>query len=182
MRSNLGNLVLIGPMGAGKTSVGRRVASALKMEFVDSDREIERRTGVDIPTIFEFEGEEGFRDRETAVLHEVCARTGIVLATGGGAILCEENRVALNRCGFVVYLRTSIAVQLRRTALDSKRPLLQTADPRVRLEALMEVRGPLYEELADFTVDTDREVMRNTVRKVVNAFRAHLAASSGATP
>lgn len=172
------NLILIGPMGAGKTSIGRRVAAALKMTFVDSDCEIEKRTGVDIPTIFEFEGEEGFRTRETAVLREICTAAGIVLATGGGAVLREENRALLKDCGFVVYLRTSVATQLRRTARDRNRPLLQTENPRARLEALMTIRGPIYEALADFAVDTDGQVMRNTIRKLVAAFEAYRAEAS----
>ncbi len=151
------NVFLIGPMGAGKSTVGRRLAELLDFRFVDSDREIEARTGVDIPLIFELEGEEGFRRREAAMIEELTEATGIVLATGGGAILRPENRTRLRSRGTVVYLQTSVDEQLQRTRFDKRRPLLQTEDPRARLEELMAARAPLYEEAADIVVRTDSE-------------------------
>ncbi|MCG5498447.1 shikimate kinase AroK [Ectothiorhodospira variabilis] len=168
------NIVLIGPMGAGKSTVGRHLASHLHLPFVDSDREIERRMGVDIPTIFEYEGEDGFRQREAAVIADLCSREGIVLATGGGVVMRPENRECLKRCGLVVYLRTSVSVQLRRTARDRNRPLLQTENPRARLEELLRIRDPLYREIAHLVVDTDREHLRGTVRTVARRFRGRL--------
>lgn len=142
-------------MGAGKTAVGRQIARRLKHQFLDSDHELERRTGVDIPTIFEFEGEEGFRSRESAVIDELTQGRGIVLATGGGAVLDPINRRHLAARGTVIYLCTTIDTQLERTSRDRNRPLLQTSDPRARLESLMAVRDPLYREIADIVVSTD---------------------------
>jgi shikimate kinase len=165
------NIILVGPMGAGKSTIGRQLAARLRMPFFDSDREIERRTGVDIPTIFEFEGEEGFRARESAMLEELCAQRGILLATGGGAVMREANRELLKRCGTVIYLRTAVQTQLRRTARDRNRPLLQTEDPRARLEELMRIRDPLYREIADLIVDTDREPVRKTVQTIARYCR-----------
>jgi shikimate kinase len=167
------NIILIGPMGAGKSTIGRQLAAALRMPFRDSDREIEKRTGVDIPTIFEFEGEEGFRDRESAMLEALCAERGVVLATGGGAVMREGNRTLLRECGLVVYLRTPVKIQLRRTARDRNRPLLQTDDPRARLEELMRIRDPLYREIADLVVDTDRDSVRKVVQVIARHYRQH---------
>lgn len=149
------NLFLVGPMGAGKSTIGRRLALAMKRPFIDSDREIVERTGADIPLIFELEGEDGFRRREAAVIDELTAQKGIVLATGGGAILAEENRRCMNERGVTIYLRTSIDQQLKRTAHDKNRPLLQTDDPRARLESLFRIRDPLYTEVADVILETD---------------------------
>lgn len=149
------NIFLIGPMGAGKTTVGRLLAQTLAKTFLDSDREIETRTGASIPLIFELEGEAGFRAREKAMIDELTRREGVVLATGGGAILDPDNRRALAGRGLVVYLETSVDEQLRRTARDENRPLLRTADPRGRLEELLRIRAPLYREIADLTVNTD---------------------------
>ncbi|WP_026289616.1 shikimate kinase AroK [Thioalkalivibrio sulfidiphilus] len=166
-----GNIILIGPMGAGKSTIGRQLAAALHLPFRDSDKEIERRTGVDIPTIFEFEGEEGFRNRESAMLEELCTEQGIVLATGGGAVMRPQNRALLRDCGLVVYLKTSVKTQLRRTARDRNRPLLQTEDPRARLEELMRIRDPLYREIAELTVDTDRDSIRKVVQEISRYYR-----------
>lgn len=168
------NLILIGPMGAGKTTIGRQLAARLSLPFVDSDKEIEKRTGVDIPTIFEFEGEAGFRNREAAMIAELTQMDGVVLATGGGSVLRPENREAMRHAGLVVYLQTSVDSQLRRTANDRNRPLLQTEDPRARLEALLQEREPLYRELANLVVDTDREPLRNTLQRIAQAYRVHV--------
>jgi len=154
-------------MGAGKTAVGRQIARRLKRQFLDSDHELERRTGVDIPTIFEFEGEEGFRSRESAVIDELSQGRGIVLATGGGAVLDPDNRRHLAARGTVIYLRTTIDTQLERTSRDRNRPLLQTSDPRARLESLMAVRDPLYREIADIVVSTDNSRMPLLVNSIL---------------
>jgi shikimate kinase len=146
------NLFFVGPMGAGKTTIGRRVAELLGLPFYDLDHEIEMHTGATIPLIFDVEGESGFRQREQAVLAEFAARNGIVLATGGGAVLAEENRRCLRERGFVVYLETTLEDQLARLARDRKRPLLAAPDRRELLRTLAAVRNPLYREVADLTV------------------------------
>lgn len=151
----LSNVFLVGPMGAGKSTIGRLLASDLRLEFKDTDREIEERSGVDIPWIFDMEGEQGFRIREASVLAELSQCDHVLLATGGGIVLSPENRRVLGTNGRVVYLMTSIDEQVRRTNRDKKRPLLQTEDPRKVLTELMAVRHPLYEEVADYTIDTD---------------------------
>ena len=142
-------------MGAGKTTIGRLLAQKLKLEFIDSDQEIEARTGADIPWIFDVEGEAGFRDREQRVIAELTQRDGILLATGGGVVLQPENRLALAGRGIVVYLYTSLEQQLERTGRDRHRPLLQGADPAETLRQLMAVRDPLYREIADHVVETN---------------------------
>lgn len=141
-------------MGAGKTTVGRRLAQLSGLDFVDSDDELQRRTGADIPLIFDIEGEEGFRSREKKLLDELTRREDLVLSTGGGAVLDPVNRARLAERGTVVYLCTSVDDQLERTRMDRRRPLLQTEDPRARLEALFAERDPLYREIADIVVDT----------------------------
>lgn len=161
------NVILIGPMGVGKTTIGRLLARALKMEFRDSDREIERRTGVGIPLIFELEGEAGFRRREKAMIAELAARPGLVLATGGGAVLDPENRRALSASGTVIYLHAEVPLLVERTARDSRRPLLQTADPEKRIRELLEQRDPLYREIADLVVDTGGKVVKSVVGEIV---------------
>ena len=150
------NVFLVGPMGAGKSTIGRLLASDLRLEFKDTDKEIEDRSGVDIPWIFDMEGEEGFRNRESAMLAELVVLNKILLATGGGVILKPENRRMLASNGRVVYLRASINEQVRRTSRDKKRPLLQKDDPRQVLTDLMAEREPLYLEVADYVVETDR--------------------------
>jgi shikimate kinase len=146
------NLFFIGPMGAGKTTVGRRVADLLALPFYDLDHEIEEHSGAAIPLIFDVEGEAGFRARESAVLAELAAHSGIVIATGGGAVLAEINRRCLHERGFVVFLETTVDEQLSRLARDRKRPLLAAPDRRVRLEQLAAQRDPLYREIADMTL------------------------------
>ena len=154
-------------MGAGKTTIGRQLAAALHLEFVDSDHEIEERTGVNIPTIFDIEGEEGFRKREAAVIDELTQRDGIVLATGGGAVLREENRQHLNERGLVIYLYATIDRLMERTRRDKNRPLLQTEDPRAKLTELMEVRDPLYRQVADIVYDTGADSVGQAARDLV---------------
>lgn len=160
------NLFLVGPMGAGKTTIGRQLARELKRTFLDSDREIEARTGADIPLIFELEGEAGFRRREAAVIEELTAREGVVVATGGGAVLLPENRAALMARGLVIYLAAPLDQLVERTRRDRNRPLLQTDDPRAKLEALMAERDPLYRGVADLIVATDRRTVRSVVREI----------------
>lgn len=146
------NLFLIGPMGAGKTTIGRRVADSLGMRFHDLDHEVEERSGAEVALIFELEGEAGFRKRECDMLDELSATAGTVLSTGGGAVLIAENRRRLRERGFVVYLDTTVEQQLRRLAHDRKRPLLAAPDRRERLLALAAEREPLYREIADLTL------------------------------
>jgi len=167
-----GNVFLVGPMGAGKSTIGRQLARELGYEFLDSDRVIEERTGVDNPFIFDMEGEAGFRKRESGVIDELTQRSGIVLATGGGAVLDPANRRHLAARGTVIYLRTSVDQQLARTARDKKRPLLQTEDPRARLEALFSERDPLYRAIADVQVETDGRSVRDVVREIVRTLKA----------
>ena len=167
------NIFLVGPMGSGKTAVGKRLARLLGMPFVDSDAEIERRTGVDIPLIFDKEGEAGFRARERDAIAELTAREGIVLSTGGGAVLLPENRGALRERGTTVYLETSVAQQAARVRRDAHRPLIAgAADPAARLAELMAHRAPLYAEVAAVTVRTDRSQVAEVVRRVVEGLRA----------
>ncbi len=158
-------------MGAGKTTVGRALAKSLQREFIDTDREIEERCGVTIPTIFEFEGEGGFRDRETSTLEFLLQQRGMIVATGGGAILREENRQILKANGFIVFLRVSVDEQLRRTSHDRNRPLLQTENPRQRLEELAKLRNPIYESLADMTVETNGSSMRGLLSKLKKSLK-----------
>ncbi len=149
------SIFLIGPMGSGKTAVGRQLARVLDLPFFDSDVEIEARTGVDIPLIFEKEGESGFREREREAIDALTAKEAIVLATGGGAVLHPQNREYLAARGCVVYLQTSVDQQLERTRHGRQRPLLYTADPRARLHELFDQRAPLYDAIADYVVSTD---------------------------
>jgi shikimate kinase len=153
-------------MGAGKTTIGRQLAGALGFEFEDSDHTLQQRTGVDIPTIFEFEGEEGFRQREAQVIEELTQCQALVLATGGGAVLTPDNRRYLAARGFVVYLYCSPEQQFERTARDRNRPLLDTEDPLQRLRNLMEERDPLYRQVADLVVSTERRTAASVVREI----------------
>ena len=163
------NLFLVGPMGAGKSAVGRHLARLLHLEFVDSDEEIETRTGVDIPFIFEKEGEEGFRRREVKVIDELSQREGVVLATGGGAIADPESRSRLGARGFVVYLHTSVKQQLERTQRRNKRPLLENGDKEKVLRELMEERDPLYREISDLIIETDGRRVQTVAREIHDA-------------
>jgi len=149
------NIYLVGPMGTGKTAVGKALARQIGVPFADSDAEIERHAGVDIPYIFEQEGESGFRRREHEALVELCRREPLVMATGGGAVLSPENRELLKNAGVVVFLHTSAAQQLLRVGSGRGRPMLQGADLAHRLQELGRVREPLYREIADVTMNTD---------------------------
>ena len=161
------NLFLVGPMGAGKSAVGRQLARMLHLAFHDSDEEIEARTGVDIPFIFEKEGEDGFRKREAAVIDDLTDQEGIVLATGGGAIVDPGNRNFLGARGFVVYLYTTVDQQLARTRRGRQRPLLENGDPRQVLETLMAHRDPLYREVADLIVETDGRKVKAVANEIL---------------
>jgi len=165
------NIFLVGPMGAGKTSIGRQLAEALGMEFLDSDHEIEARSGATIPWIFDVEGEEGFRKREQAMIDELSQRKNVVLATGGGAVVSEVTRDCLKARGTVIYLSASIDLLLERTQRDRNRPLLQTENPRAKLEELMQVREPLYREVADIVLETDDSSIRHTVNRIIKQLK-----------
>ena len=154
-------------MGAGKSTIGRLLAKELRLPFKDSDKEIEQRTGADIPWIFDVEGEQGFREREQAVITELCQCDGLVMATGGGAVMREQNRQALNTGGRVVYLHTSVEQQIDRTSRDRNRPLLRTANPAKVLQDLMAVRDPLYREVADIIIETDERPPRMVVQEIL---------------
>ena len=167
----MGNIFLVGMMGSGKTTLGRALAHRLDMEFVDTDRVLVERTGVPVATIFEIEGEEGFRRRESAVLAEVAGREGVVVATGGGAVLSAENREFMRAHGTVVYLRARLDGLWERTRHDATRPLLQTPDPRATLAAILAVREPLYREVAHVTVDTGAQSASTLVTRVLAALR-----------
>lgn len=158
-------------MGAGKSTIGRMLADALNMNFVDSDKVIEERSGAAIPWIFDIEGEAGFREREAQVLVDLMQETPAVIATGGGAILLPQNRQTLKQGGRVVYLKTSVQQQLVRTARDKNRPLLQQADPARVLRQLAEVRNPLYVETANWTIDTDGLSPKAVVRRILKLLK-----------
>lgn len=165
---NHDNIFLIGPMGAGKSTIGRRLARKLKLKFLDSDQAIENRTGARIALIFEIEGEEGFRKRESEIIEELTNQSGVVLATGGGVVLNPVNRQKLAERGVVVYLRAGLDQLLKRTARDTKRPLLNTENPRERIKELLNTRTPLYEEIADLIVDTDKQPVTQIVEEICN--------------
>jgi len=172
MQKSLNNVFLVGPMGAGKTTIGRLLAEELGKQFHDSDQAIEERAGADISWIFDVEGEPGFRVRESAAIEDLCAMDNIVLATGGGAVLAEANRQHLRKRGFVVYLKATIAQQVERTKRDQKRPLLKNVDdPKAKLTALMELRDPLYSEVADITVMTSRRSPRAVCTEILQQIR-----------
>jgi shikimate kinase len=162
-----GNYFLVGLMGSGKTTVGRALARKLDKRFIDADHEIETRTGVSIPLIFEIEGEASFRQRESDVIRDLTALEDVVLATGGGAVLAPENREFLKTRGTVIYLRASTASILQRTSHDKKRPLLQTPDPRQTIERLAREREPYYLEVADLIIETGRPNVQSLVQSIV---------------
>jgi len=167
MHDDLRSVFLIGMMGAGKSTVGRLLAQQLNYQFVDADRELEARSGVPIPTIFEIEGEDGFRRREVVLLEELTQRTGIVLATGGGAILDAEMAQSMRQRGLVVYLRASAEEIFRRTRQDRSRPLLQTPNPRERIDELLSEREPLYESAAHLVFQSAASNPRRLVSRLI---------------
>lgn len=164
---DLPNLILIGPMGAGKSTIGRLLAAELSRDFHDSDHEIQARCGADIPWIFDVEGEAGFRLREEQVIDDLTVLTGVVIATGGGAVLKEENRRRLRERGTVIYLFTTVEQQLKRVAKDRNRPLLQRPDREQVLRDMFELRDPLYRATADIVVRTDRRSPRAVVNEIL---------------
>lgn len=157
-------------MGAGKSTIGRLLAKTLGLQFLDSDKEIEQRTGASIPMIFEYEGEAGFRRREAEILAVLTASKPIILATGGGSVILPENQRVLSERGFVVYLQCSVDKQFERTHKDANRPLLNTDNPKARLEELFQARDPIYQAVADFTIDTGQHSSRSAVRQILKAF------------
>ena len=163
------NIFLVGPMGAGKTTIGRHLAEMLSWHFLDSDHEIEVRTGAAIPWLFDVEGEAGFRRRESAMIAELSALKFVVLATGGGAVLNEANRRYLHQRGTVVYLETPVSMQLERTAHDKNRPLLQTQNPQQKLTELLKIRDPLYREVAHLIVPTTSGCARDLAQSIIQA-------------
>jgi len=168
------NIILIGPMGSGKSTIGNIIANRLHREFKDSDHFIEKRTGVDIARIFDIEGEHGFRERESDALNELLSQNNRVIATGGGSVLRPQNQQLLKQKGFIIFLDTSVAQQLRRLARDKKRPLLQTENPRERLEAMFVERHPIYLDLADLAVKTDKRVARRLAADIINQLPENL--------
>jgi len=174
-----GNIFLVGMMGAGKTTLGRALAQRLGQEFFDTDRVLVERTGVPVGTIFEIEGEEGFRRRESAVLAELAKHEGCVIATGGGVVLAEDNRRLMRASGTVVYLRARLENLWERTRHDSSRPLLATPNPRAKLVELLEARDPLYREAAHIIVDTGSQSAATLVTRVVTALRGPEPAAEG---
>lgn len=162
------NIFLIGPMGAGKSTIGRQLAQMLNMDFLDSDTVIEERAGADIDWIFDIEGEAGFRKREERVINELTQSQGLVLSTGGGSVVSKDNRNALSARGIVVYLETTIDKQFERTQRDKKRPLLQTEDPYQVLVELSKVRNPLYEEIADITIQTNEQTAKVVATQIID--------------
>ena len=162
------NIFLVGPMGAGKSTIGRHLADELHLDFYDSDQEIERRSGADIAWIFDLEGEDGFRAREENIINDLTDKQGIVLATGGGSIVTKAVRNRLSARGIVVYLQTTIDKQVARTQRDKRRPLLQNEDPEKVLRDLADSRNPLYEEVADYVVDTDDQSARAVANQIIS--------------
>ncbi len=168
------NIILVGPMGSGKSTIGNIIAKKLNREFQDSDHYIENKTGVDIARIFDIEGEQGFRDRETSALNYLLNQSNRVIATGGGSVMREENQALLRSHGYIIFLDTSVSQQMHRLRRDKKRPLLQTENPREQLEALLAARRPIYLDLADLAVKTDRRLARKLATDIIKQLPENL--------
>lgn len=168
-----GNLILVGMMGSGKTTMGRTLAKHLDKTFVDSDEEIQKRTGVTIPHIFDVEGEAGFRQRETAVIADLVGGENMVLATGGGAVLAEQNRAILRQNGIVIYLKANVHDLWQRTRHDRNRPLLQTGDPYAKLTELFQQRDPLYRDVADIVIQSGKQSVHSLMLQLVGEIEAY---------
>lgn len=162
------NVFLVGPMGVGKSTIGRLLAAELNLSFCDSDRAIEERSGADIPWIFDMEGEAGFRERETTVLVELASERNLVIATGGGIVMRQQNCDVMKASGYVCYLTASIDQLVERTARDKKRPLLQVENPRQKIIDLLALRDPLYQGVADFSVNTDRRSPKSVAQEIAS--------------
>ena len=173
MQTPTNNIFLVGLMGSGKTTIGRSLAKKLNLRFVDADQEIESRTGASIPLIFEIEGEASFRQREADVIRDLTAQQGIVLATGGGAVLNANSRRLLRERGTVIYLRATVASIIQRTSHDKNRPLLQTADPKAKIEELSRERAPLYQEVAHIIIETGRPNVHSVVQNILSQLQSN---------
>jgi len=172
MQSNLNNIVLIGPMGSGKTTVGRRLAEKLDIDFYDADHEIIDKTGVSIDHIFDVEGEKGFRKRESNVLKDLCSKPNIVIATGGGAVMLEENRLEISKAGSVIYLSSSVDQILRRTAKSKTRPLLENStNKRKTISDIIEARDPLYREIATIIINTNGKKLNEVIHEILKQLK-----------
>jgi shikimate kinase len=167
-KSQSGNLILVGMMGSGKTTMGRTLAKHLGKTFVDSDEEIIKRTGVTVPHIFDVEGEAGFRQRETAAIRDLVGRDNMVLATGGGTVLAEQNRAMLQQNGIVIYLKASVHDLWQRTRHDRNRPLLQTSNPHAKLTELFQQRDPLYRQVSDVVVQSGKQSVHTLMLHLVD--------------
>ena len=172
-------LFIVGPMGVGKTTVGKLLASELGLRFLDSDREIEKRTGTNISWIFDVEGEKGFRDREQQVLEELANEDNVVIATGGGSVLRERNRENLKTRGLVIYLNADLALLVKRTKDETKRPLLKGKDPKKVLEKILRERGSLYKEVSDIEINVAEKSSKNTVVKIMKTLQGEVEIGKG---
>ena len=171
-KTNTDNIFLVGLMGAGKSTIGRQLARELDKQFRDSDSEIEKRTGVSIDVIFDIEGEQGFRRRETGVLRELVKARGIVLATGGGAVLAPENRQLLSDNGVIIYLKATAAHLAGRVRLDRRRPLLQSGDKLAKISELLRAREPVYQQLADMVIETNNKSVPRVVKEISRTLKS----------
>jgi shikimate kinase len=176
------NIFLIGPMGSGKSSIGKQLADILGLEFYDCDQELERSTGASVNLIFDIEGETGFRSRESQMLQKLSKKTGVLIATGGGVVCNEENRRVLRSNGFVVYLKTGIGKQLRRLQHDKSRPLLQAEDRVERLQTLARIRNPLYDDIADLVFSARNSSVYASARALSEAILNMLGEPKPETP